>query len=264
MRVEILQIPPGKGTEWNMKMQNMKRSETTEQIALFDWAKRTESILPELALIYHVPNEGKRTNGGILKAAGLKSGVPDICLPVAKNGFHGLYIELKFGKNKATKAQEEYMAMLETQRYKTAVCYGAEEAREEILAYLSEPGRMPKKACINAPWIAGKCDGIKLPSRMFGREECRGCRYYNPGRDEKAMNKQLAAVPGEYAKGIKQTIIDLSCGIGFAKRTLEETLETTNRDLTTLVREQYLTVEQSEAVLTIAMKAYETGRKERK
>ena len=95
-----------------MSIQNMKRSETTEQIALFNWAKRTESILPELALMYHVPNEGKRSNGGILKAAGLKSGVPDICLPVANNGFHGLYIELKFGKNKATKAQEEYMAML--------------------------------------------------------------------------------------------------------------------------------------------------------
>ena len=105
-----------------MSMQNMKRSETTEQIALFNWAKRTESILPELALMYHVPNEGKRSNGGILKAAGLKSGVPDICLPVANNGFHGLYIELKFGKNKATKAQEEYMAMLNAQGYKTAVC----------------------------------------------------------------------------------------------------------------------------------------------
>ena len=58
-----------------MSIQNMKRSETTEQIALFNWAKRTESILPELALMYHVPNEGKRSNGGILKAAGLKSGV---------------------------------------------------------------------------------------------------------------------------------------------------------------------------------------------
>ena len=74
-----------------MSMQNMKRSETTEQIALFNWAKRTESILPELALMYHVPNEGKRSNGGILKAAGLKSGVPDICLPVANNGFHVVY-----------------------------------------------------------------------------------------------------------------------------------------------------------------------------
>ena len=132
-----------------MSIQNMKRSETTEQIALFNWAKRTESILPELALMYHVPNEGKRSNGGILKAAGLKSGVPDICLPVANNGFHGLYIELKFGKNKATKAQEEYMAMLNAQGYKTAVCYGAEEAGEEILAYLTEPGRMPKEACVN-------------------------------------------------------------------------------------------------------------------
>ena len=72
-----------------MNMQNMKRSETTEQIALFNWAKWTENILPELALMYHVPNEGKRSNGGILKAAGLKSGVPDICLPVAKTAFTG-------------------------------------------------------------------------------------------------------------------------------------------------------------------------------
>lgn len=70
-----------------MSIQNMKRSETTEQIALFNWAKRTESILPELALMYHVPNEGKRSNGGILKAAGLKSGVPDICLPVANKRY---------------------------------------------------------------------------------------------------------------------------------------------------------------------------------
>lgn len=246
-----------------MKMQNMKRSETTEQIALFNWAKRTESILPELALMYHVPNEGRRTNGSILKAAGLKSGVPDVCLPVANNGFHGLYIELKFGKNKVTKAQEEYMAMLGAQGYKTAVCYGAEEAGEEILAYLSEPGRMPKKACINAPWIAGKCDGIKLPSGMFGREECRGCEHYSPSREEETMIEILAAVPGQYAVPLEQIIIDLSCGIGFAKRSLEETLETINKDLATLVRKQDLTVQQSAAVLTIAMKAYETGKKER-
>lgn len=193
-----------------MSMQNMKRSETTEQIALFNWAKRTESILPELALMYHVPNEGKRSNGGILKAAGLKSGVPDICLPVANNGFHGLYIELKFGKNKATKAQEEYMAMLNAQGYKTAVCYGAEEAGEEILSYLTEPGRMPKKACVNAPWINGKCDGINLPSRMFSREECRGCKNFNPGREERIINEILNEHPEK--REIKQAIINLSCG----------------------------------------------------
>ncbi len=38
-----------------MKMQNMKKSETTEQIALFQWAEREKAIIPELALMYHVP-----------------------------------------------------------------------------------------------------------------------------------------------------------------------------------------------------------------
>lgn len=233
-----------------MSIQNMKRSETTEQIALFNWAKRTESILPELALMYHVPNEGKRSNGGILKAAGLKSGVPDICLPVANNGFHGLYIELKFGKNKATKAQEEYMAMLNAQGYKTAVCYGAEEAGEEILAYLTEPGRMPKKACVNAPWINGKCDGINLPSRMFSREECRGCKNFNPGREERIINEILSEHPEK--REIKQAIINLSCGQTGNKKieSMEDTLEIINATLGGMVKGNELTVEQSAAVLT--------------
>ena len=147
-----------------MSIQNMKRSETTEQI---------------------------RTNGGILKAAGLKSGVPDICLPVAMGGFHGLYIELKFGKNKTTKSQDDYIGLLKAQGYKTAVCYGAEEAREEILDYLTEPGRMPKKVCVTAPWIAGKCDGIGLPSKMFAREECRGSSTKGTSRTVKADNHKF-------------------------------------------------------------------------
>ena len=130
-----------------MNLQNMKRGETTEQISLFNWAERNAHVLPCLSLMYHVPNEGKRTNGAVLKAMGLKTGVPDVVLPVASHNFHGLYLEMKYGNNKPTKAQEEYMAMLNAQGYKTAVCYGAEEAGEEILAYLTELGRMPKKAC---------------------------------------------------------------------------------------------------------------------
>ena len=115
-----------------MSIQNMKRSETTEQIALFNWAKRTESILPELALMYHVPNEGKRSNGGILKAAGLKSGVPDICLPVANNGFHGLYIELKFGKNKATKARKSIWQCLMHKAIKRRCAMGQRKRGRDI------------------------------------------------------------------------------------------------------------------------------------
>lgn len=57
-----------------MNLKNMKRGETTEQISLFKWAERNAHVLPCLSLMYHVPNEGKRTNGAVLKAMGLKNG----------------------------------------------------------------------------------------------------------------------------------------------------------------------------------------------
>lgn len=123
-----------------MKLQNMKRGETTEQIALFNWAMRSTHVLPCLALMYHVPNEGKRTNGPVLKAMGMKNGVPDVCLPVASHNFHGLYLEMKYGNNKPTKAQEEYMTALRQQGYKTVVCYGAEEAKNGDYGVFTGPG----------------------------------------------------------------------------------------------------------------------------
>lgn len=123
-----------------MNLQNMKRGETTEQISLFNWAERNAHVLPCLSLMYHVPNEGKRTNGAVLKAMGLKTGVPDVVLPVASHNFHGLYLEMKYGNNKPTKAQEEYMAALRQQGYKTVVCYGAEEAKNGDYGVLAGPG----------------------------------------------------------------------------------------------------------------------------
>ena len=247
-----------------MKMQNMKRSETTEQILLFQWAERNQDIIPELKLMYHTPNEGKRTNGGVLKAAGLKSGVPDVCLPVAMGRYHGLYIELKFGKNKTTKAQEDYMALLRQQNYKTAVCYGAEEAKEEILDYLTEPGRMPKKACINAAWIMGKCEGIPIPSRIFARKECANCPHHAPNKAERTIKENLQNANVEFAKGIVDAMFYLSCGKSIPGTTLEETLETINQNLAFLVRCNELSVKQSAAVLSVAMDCYEAGKKERK
>ena len=244
-----------------MSIQNMKRSETTEQIALFNWAKRTESILPELALMYHVPNEGKRSNGGILKAAGLKSGVPDICLPVANNGFHGLYIELKFGKNKATKAQEEYMAMLNAQGYKTAVCYGADEAKAEILDYLQDPDKMPLSKCLNAPWINGQCDGVPVVGRMFSREPCRNCEKHAPTKAEATLEANMAAVDGTFKGPLIKAIVNLSAGKPFKGLSLGQTLEVINENLAFLVKGQQLTVKQSAAVLTVAMEAYRRAEK---
>lgn len=63
--------------------------------------------------------------------------VPDICLPVARGGYHGLFIELKFGKNKTTAKQDEWLAKLNEKGYAVAVCYGCKKAQDKILKYLN-------------------------------------------------------------------------------------------------------------------------------
>lgn len=166
----------------NMRLQNMKAGETTEQIKLFTWAKTREDIIPELRLMYHVPNEGKRSAGGgqILKAAGLRAGVPDVCLPVARFGFNALYIEMKYGKNKPTAAQKEYMAALEAEGARVAVCYSADEAREVIRQYLSRADGFNLVNCEDAPHMTDGCLGVEIndASGAFGFIPCNKCKYH--------------------------------------------------------------------------------------
>ena len=71
--------------------------EAEEQAALFQWAEYQSGKYPELALMYHVPNGGSRNKAEAanLKRQGVKSGVPDVCLPVPRGNSHGAYIELK-------------------------------------------------------------------------------------------------------------------------------------------------------------------------
>ena len=114
-------------------------TESAEQQLLFQWARMQSGKYPELTLLYHIPNEGKRSHktGARMKAEGLKTGVPDICLPVARGGHHGLYIELKRVKNsRVTVAQMAWIEALTRQGYVAAVCRGADEAIELITRYL--------------------------------------------------------------------------------------------------------------------------------
>lgn len=114
-------------------------SESVEQICLFRWAMCEEGKYPELALMYHIPNGGKRniTTAKRLKAEGVKAGVPDIHLPVARHGFHGLYIELKKMKgNSTTENQDHWLEALNAQGYYAVVCKGWVEASKTILDYL--------------------------------------------------------------------------------------------------------------------------------
>ena len=121
-------------------------SEHDHQKALFDWAERGKAKHPELALMFAIPNGGHRhiSVAAKLKAEGVKSGVPDIMLPVARHGFHGLFIELKTpaenGKRagRATKEQLQWLTDLSDQGYFTAVCFGWDSAKTTIEGYLKD------------------------------------------------------------------------------------------------------------------------------
>lgn len=115
-------------------------SEADEQAAVFEWALYMKGAYPELELMYHTPNGGRRNKAEAanLKRQGVKPGVPDICLPVPRGEHHGLYIEMKYGENKPTTEQRQWLKELGNQGYQTAVCYNAQTAIEVILMYLKE------------------------------------------------------------------------------------------------------------------------------
>lgn len=116
----------------------IKTSEHDEQKALFQWAKWNEGRYPELKWLFAIPNGGYRhiATAVRLKASGVKKGVFDIMLPVARGGYHGLFIEMKVDKNKLTESQAEFQQFLIKQNYKASVCYSMEEAKDAIMRYL--------------------------------------------------------------------------------------------------------------------------------
>lgn len=114
-------------------------TEDEEQTYVMSWAEVNEHRYPELRLLYHVPNEGKRSKreGARLKRLGLRKGVSDLCLPVARGGYHGLYIEIKALDGKLTKEQKDFLAAVREQGFCGYACYGGESAVKEIELYLN-------------------------------------------------------------------------------------------------------------------------------
>lgn len=138
--LDSLTVYSSDGGEGRTKPRDNREAE--EQEALFEWAEYQSAAYPELKLLYHVPNEGKRSvaYGAALKRQGVKKGVPDLCLPVARGKYHGLYIEMKAGRNKPTVDQQWWLETLEQQGYRATWCSDWESAKKELLSYLKVKG----------------------------------------------------------------------------------------------------------------------------
>lgn len=111
-------------------------SEHDEQVALFEAIKFLQ--YPELEWLFAIPNGGARhpAVGKRMKDEGVKAGVWDIMLPVARNGYHGLFIEMKYGANKLSEKQVEFEKHLIQEGYKTHIAYDWQEALEYLKKYI--------------------------------------------------------------------------------------------------------------------------------
>jgi len=132
-------------------MAEVNPSEHSEQTELINWTReeKTRREYPEVEWLFAIPNGAKLPYIGkgrsryskqamILKAEGLKPGVPDLCLPVPAGRFSGLFIELKSLKKgaKVSPEQQEWIFKLRDFGYMTMVCFGFESAKNAIINYL--------------------------------------------------------------------------------------------------------------------------------
>lgn len=124
-----------------MRLAVKKRSEDTEQICVMDWAASASCRYPELRWLYHIPNGGSRNSAEAikLKRMGIKAGISDIHLPYAHGRYHGLYIEMKYGRNMTTQEQTEFLCDMRDAGHCVAVCHDAQSAICLIEHYVTLP-----------------------------------------------------------------------------------------------------------------------------
>ena len=113
-------------------------TEEQEQTVVMHWAAMAAGRWPELRLLFHIPNGGKRSKSEAVRfrAAGVRSGVPDLFLPCSRGGFHGLWIEMKAMGGRVSREQEQWRKDLLEQGYMCVVCYGADAAIATIEKYM--------------------------------------------------------------------------------------------------------------------------------
>lgn len=116
--------------------------ERFEQIAVMGWARWQKFGNGKVSdYLHHSPNGGSRNKkeASNIKLAGVMKGFPDLFLAIPKNGYHGLFIELKQKKARKSDVKDSQIAVLERfakQGYYCTVCFGANQAIETIKNYL--------------------------------------------------------------------------------------------------------------------------------
>jgi hypothetical protein len=108
-------------------------TEDWEQAKLVTWLSKND--IPHFA----IPNGGWRSmlEAVRMKRTGTKAGIPDVCIPLAKEPYHGLYIELKPLKGgRVSDNQKYWLDLLNRNGYFATIAHGADEAIGIVLNYM--------------------------------------------------------------------------------------------------------------------------------
>jgi hypothetical protein len=122
---------------WNMATIK-EPTEDQIQADFFSWLALHEKKYPELALFYAIPNGTNKSPAarGLFKRTGLKSGVPDVHLPVSNDNWNGLWIEFKSAKGRLSESQKWWGQSLINYKQFVEVCRSWTEAANVTIDYL--------------------------------------------------------------------------------------------------------------------------------
>lgn len=161
------------------KLQGWTGSERSHGKALMAAVGLHLRTYPELELFYHIPNELPasaaemaeiRAGGGYpnsrwrasrlrqisdLKAQGLRKGIPDYHLAVARGGYWSLYLELKTPQGRLGPEQRAMIDRLRRAGHAVAVTYDWHEAWQVLQWYLNLPPPPPSSPTSERPAALG-------------------------------------------------------------------------------------------------------------
>lgn len=114
--------------------ENAQPLEDEMQAAVIAWADAHPH--PALRWLAHIPNGGYRPKSTLGSIPGVKAGIPDLVLWWRKGDCPGLCIEMKRRPNKPSDKQLEWLAHLDAQGWRWAICYSAQAAIDVLREYL--------------------------------------------------------------------------------------------------------------------------------
>lgn len=120
-------------------------SESATQISCVKWFKIVFAKYE--GLLFSIPNGSKlggkvnkngfHIQGAILKGEGMQAGVADLFFALPKNGFNGLFIEMKTPIGTLQPEQRKFLESMSTVGYACAVCRSLNEFETTVKAYVN-------------------------------------------------------------------------------------------------------------------------------